>query len=460
MNGGYGSNGGRPSRTAAPPSAPTQLGQPRPMTPPGGVSRAPESARTYVHGHPRLGSNPPMPVAQQPQPQPQYAQPSHHAQTYVHQIPPQHVARQAYPQQYSHPHQPQRSHYPSPPPMPQAMPQVHVQPLPPLPHVPPQPAHQPAPPSVKKPAEKIEATSKSKRPKAVAHVGDPQLGFRFKLTFDDGHVENMLVDAERALIGSAAHCEVRLPAEISAHEHVEVYAHEGAVHFATKPLAHDNLPLLDGDAAMEGTWGSGSTLEIGGVSMTIELVSLGMAKAKPPIWALFVVIPAIAITAVGIALARPVDRGLPPVPEAPVLIGPKDAKCPDLAAEQKANLAKEHLRVALSLRERSPFAPQEGYEAVLRFEIAAACFRATGDQEQAKDSDDAADVLRVKLEEDYRVRRVRLEHAYRTHQVHAAKRELVVLIPMTAHKKGAYTDWLAAVDRAATLEIQEQGRLQ
>jgi hypothetical protein len=467
-------NGGR---RGAPNSAPTQLGAPRGNTPQGGVhrsatpqggvhrsptpqggvhhnhDRAPDSARTYVHGHPRIGSNPPPAPA--PAARPQYA-PSHHAQTYVHQMPPAHAQQQ----------------YSSPPAMPRAVPQAYAQPLPPLPppppmpvqlhpHVPPQPAHQPPPPSAKKREahDKREDTAKRKRP-AVAQLGDPQLGFRFKLTFGDGHIENMLVDAERALIGSAAHCEVRLPPEIAAHEHVEVYAHEGAVHFATKPIARDNLPSLDGVAAMEGTWGTGSTLRIGDVSMTIELVSLGMQKAKPPVWALFVAIPAIALTAVGIALARPVDRGLPPVPEAPVLIGPKEGKCPDLAPEQKTALANEKLRVALAKRERSPFAPQEGYEAVLLFEGAAACFRATGDGEQAKDADDAADLLRVKLEEDYRVRRVRLEHAYRTHQVHAAKRELVVLVPMTAHRKGPYTEWLAAVDRAATLEIQDQGRLQ
>lgn len=403
------------------------FGRPRPSAPP-------DSARTYVHGHPRFGSNPPVPVAPVASmpPTPHYV---------PHQPPPQpHVAQYApqYPQHVQPSHHPQAP-YPSPPPMP-----VQVRP-----HVPPQPAHQPPPPSVKK-----------KPAPAAAPSGDPQLGFRFKLTFGDGRVENMLVDADRALIGNAAHCEVRLPPEMVAHEHIEVFAHEGAVQFATKPNARDNLPALDGTATMEGTWGTGSTLRIGDVSMTVELVSLGMAKAKPPIWALFVAIPAIALTAAGIALARPVDRALPPVPEAPVLIGPKDAKCPDVAADQKVPLANEKLRVALAMRERSPFVPQDGYEAVILFETAAACFRGANEQEQAKDADEAADILRVKLDEDYRVRRVRLEHAYWNHQVNAAKRELVVLIPMTAHRKGPYTEWLAAVDRAATLEIQDQGKLQ
>jgi hypothetical protein len=154
-----------------------------------------------------------------------------------------------------------------------------------------------------------------------------------------------------------------------------------------------------------------------------------------------------------------VDRGLPPIPEAPVLVGAKDAKCPDVLPEQRPVLANEKLRVALAKRERSPFAPEEGLEAIALFEVGAACFRLAGSAQSAMESDDAANVLRTKLDEDYRLRRVRLEHAYRTHQTHAVKRELAVLIPMTSHRRGPYTEWLAWLDRAATLELEQQGRL-
>ena len=290
-------------------------------------------------------------------------------------------------------------------------------------------------------------------------AGDPQLGFRFRLVHADGRQEQMLVDAERALIGSASHCEVRLPPETAVHEHVEVFAHEGAVHFATRPHALLDLPALDGVATAEGRWQAGSALRIGDVQMYVELVSLGMTKAKPPIWALLVAIPAIAITAVGVALARPVDRGLPPIPEAPALVSEKSAKCPDLAPEQRPVLAAEKLRVALAKRERSPFAPQDGFDAITLFELSAACYRAAGKPEQATEPDGNAHLLRVKLDEDYRLRRVRLEHAYRTHQTGAMKRELAVLIPMTSHRRGPYTEWLGALDRAATMELEQRGRL-
>ncbi len=289
--------------------------------------------------------------------------------------------------------------------------------------------------------------------------GDPQLGFRFRLVYPDGKTEQMLVDTERALIGSASHCEVRLPPETATHEHIEVFAHEGAVHFRTRPYALLVLPVLDNVATVEGRWQPGAALRIGEVQLYVELVSLGMAKAKPPIWALLVAIPAIAITAVGVALARPIDRGLPPIPEAPALISANESKCPELAPEQRTVLAAEKLRVALAKRERSPFAPQDGFEAIILFELSAACYRAAGKPELGTEPDDNAHLLRVKLDEDYRLRRVRLEHAYRTHQTNAVKRELAVLIPMTSHRRGPYTEWLSFLDRAATQELEGRGRL-
>lgn len=293
----------------------------------------------------------------------------------------------------------------------------------------------------------------------TVQAGDPQIGFRFRIVYPDGRQEQMLVDAERALIGSATHCEVRLPPEIAAHEHVEIFAHERAVHFATKPMARSHLPILDNVATVEGRWASGSCLRLGNIQLYVELVSLGMAKAKPPVWALLVAIPAVAIAVTVVALTRQANAGLAPIPEAPAILAAKSAKCPDLANEQRVAFATEKHRVAVAKRERSPFAPQEGFDAINLFEQAAVCYRAAGQAEEAASDDASADALRVKIDEDYRLRRVRLEHAYRTHQIGPAKRELSVLIPMTAHKPGPYTEWLSALDRAANREIQDRGRL-
>lgn len=288
---------------------------------------------------------------------------------------------------------------------------------------------------------------------------EPQRGFRFRVKHPDGRSEQLLVDAERALVGNAAHCEVRLPSETAAHEHVEVFAHEGAVHFVAKREPGIAPPVLSGVPALEARWPPGAILRVGDVELEVELVSLGMPKAKPPIWALLVAIPLVVLTAVGIAVARPRDKGLPPIPEAPAILAPNDARCPDLSAEQRVVLATEKHRIALAKRERSPFAPQEAFEAIALFELSAACFRAAERPELAAEPEAAARMLRERTEEEYRLRRLRVEHAYRTHQLVTLKRELAVLIPMTAHRRGPYTEWLSFLDRAATAEIDDGRRI-
>jgi hypothetical protein len=292
-------------------------------------------------------------------------------------------------------------------------------------------------------------------------ANDPQIGFRFRLTHPDGKQETLVVDAERALIGSAAHCEVRLPGEVAAHEHVEVVANDGAIHFATRPYGlRMHLPLLDGVALVEGRWEKSSTLAVGNVQMTVEIADLSTTRAKPPVIGPVIgAVSILAMVAIG-ALARPRPAGDPPVPPAPTLLPPKEAAtCQNVAPDQRQPLAAEKLRVALAKRERSPFVPADGFEAVVLFESAAACFRSASLPNEAREADQMADALRLKLDEDYRIRRVRLEHAYRIHATPVVKRETAVLIPMTAHARGPYTEWLLALDRAATVELEEKGHL-
>jgi hypothetical protein len=290
---------------------------------------------------------------------------------------------------------------------------------------------------------------------------DPLIGFRFRVTHPEGRIETLLVDAERALIGSAAHCEVRLPPEAAAHEHIEVYAHSGAIYFATRPYGLSaRLPTLQGATAIEGRWDKGAVLALGDVQMSVDLIELGPPKARPPYWALLGLVPAVALIVVAGALARVSAPTDPPIPEAPLLLPPKEPiACPNVSAEQRSTLAAEKLRIGLAKRERSPFSPQDGLEAVVFLETAAGCYRASGMTNDAAQVDRAADVLRDKLDEDYRLRRVRLEHAYHVHDVPAVKREVLALIPLTSQRRGPYVEWLKALDRVATAELDKKSAL-
>jgi hypothetical protein len=289
---------------------------------------------------------------------------------------------------------------------------------------------------------------------------DPQVGFRFRLLHPDGRQEVMVVDAERALIGSAAHCEVRLPRELAAPEHIEVYANERIIQFASRVRDPGGFPLLNGARVSEGQWAPGSVLAVGNVRLMVELVDMAIPRARAPVWALFALIPLVVLTVGALAYARGPKTADAPIPEAPALLPDKaSAVCPHVANEQRPALAMEKERIALAKRERSPFAKEDGIEAVSYFESAAACYRASGQPREAVQAEQNAAALRVKLEEEYRLRRVRLEHAYKLHDPVAVKRELAILIPMTAHRRGPYTEWLASLNRAATAELDQKGKL-
>jgi hypothetical protein len=52
---------------------------------------------------------------------------------------------------------------------------------------------------------------------------------RFDIRHADGRAESLLLDADRVLIGSGAHCEIRLPLDQAAVEHVLIEAPGGIV---------------------------------------------------------------------------------------------------------------------------------------------------------------------------------------------------------------------------------------
>jgi hypothetical protein len=281
-------------------------------------------------------------------------------------------------------------------------------------------------------------------------------GLRFHVRYGDGRVEQLVVDAERALIGSAAHCEVRLPTESAAPEHVEVFASDGRVHLTARP--NERPPVLDGVPCLTGPWQKGRVLTIGAATLTVESVELGQkVKTRSPFW-LLAPVPFI-VLAVTFFFATAAAGAPPAVPDAPKLFDAPLTTCPTAAGpDQLRALAGEKLRLGSAKRERSPFSVHDGVEAVPLFESAAACYRVARLPDVERSATGSATALRQKLEEEYRVRRVRLEHAYRLNDLVAAKRELNVLIPMLSHRPGPFLDWMKWLDRAAAVEIDRRAR--
>lgn len=278
-----------------------------------------------------------------------------------------------------------------------------------------------------------------------------EVGLRFHLRDAAGRVETLLVDSPSVLIGSASHCEVRLAG--AAHEHVEVVAVNGVAYIETRPGAPP--PLLDGAPCVAGPWAPTSQLDLGSDSLFIEVIDLAPKRnTRSPLWAL-VPVPVLAAFAIALT-ARSAPAAEAVVPPAPPLLDPVVTTCPAAIAPTLPAYAAERARIGYAKRERSPFSPADGIEAVSLLETAAACYHAAGLVNEEREVTGAARSLRSRLEEEYHVRRVRVEHAFNVGDPFAAKRELTFLIPLIAHRRGAYVDWLGSVNRYANQALDER----
>ncbi|HET9934803.1 MAG TPA: hypothetical protein VFQ35_29060, partial [Polyangiaceae bacterium] len=88
----------------------------------------------------------------------------------------------------------------------------------------------------------------------------------FQLRFADGRRQTLTVDSPSALLGSGAHCEVRLPPEDAAAEELQVTLTPGGLIGSARRL--DRAILLDGAPFVEGRILPGSELTIGGTTVT------------------------------------------------------------------------------------------------------------------------------------------------------------------------------------------------
>src|SRR5437879_2277683 len=99
------------------------------------------------------------------------------------------------------------------------------------------------------------------------------------LKYPDGRREQLSVDADRALVGSGAHCEIRLPVEHAAVEHLVVEARQGVVFGEARSL--EPAPTVSGVPFTQGRLLPESLIKIGDVELSISLMHIsGDAEAK------------------------------------------------------------------------------------------------------------------------------------------------------------------------------------
>jgi len=287
-------------------------------------------------------------------------------------------------------------------------------------------------------------------------------GLKFHIRYPDGKIEELVIDSDRVLVGSGAHCEIRLPPEEAAVEHVAIHA--TAEGLQAQARAAQPYPTLNGMPFAQTALPAGAVLGVGRVQIALSMIEVTDAAAmitrrKQRTSPITYVLALLALPLAGYLLLVEDEEEVAPKPpdEFPALWDAPITSCTQQTADQASALAAEKLALASARRERRPFRVQDGVAAVPLYETAAACFRAAENSEQAREAAEAASHLRKEMDSDYRTHRVRLEHALSVSDLQTAHREARVLIALTEGRQGEYVTWLSNLDRKLQLKFGRKG---
>jgi hypothetical protein len=273
---------------------------------------------------------------------------------------------------------------------------------------------------------------------------------QFDIRHPDGRRESIVVEGERAMIGSASHCDVRLPMDQAAYEHVLIESFSGTLRAQTKadhpPATINNMPLTASALSTD------SVLGIGRIRLFVTFVpDLGepgnlrtkeKSKSNP-----MVQLGLVALFGLCAYLLLAEDEApiAPPPAQAPELFAATVPSCPQSDPSAAHAFGLEQCELGDTKRERLPFAVKEGVEAVSLFEVGAACFRKAGVENDARYAEEIATGLKRQLVDDFRARRIRLSHVLAVHDYELARKDVQVLSALTEGKKGPYVEWLRQV---------------
>lgn len=289
-------------------------------------------------------------------------------------------------------------------------------------------------------------------------------GLKFDIRHPDGRIEEVRIDGDRALIGSGAHCEIRLPVDQAAIEHVLIQANPAGV-FA-EARSFQPAPTINGGQFTRSQLVPGSVLGIGYVQIVVSVVELaGQAaqaaqkenKISPMTLIMTAVIMPVGLYIIFFSDPADSDTGVPPR-EIPELWAEPVAACPQQQREQALAIAEDRFAIGVAKQERRPFHVQDGVAAVPLFETAAVCFKVAGETAAAKDAGERADKLRRSIADDFRTHRVRLEYAISRKNYETAQKEVRVLLDFLEGQQHDYVNWLSAIERKLKIKYGDQKR--
>jgi hypothetical protein len=271
-------------------------------------------------------------------------------------------------------------------------------------------------------------------------------GMLFEISYAEGRRESVRIEGARASIGSASHCDVRLPLEDAGSQQLRVTIEGGEPLF--QALIAAPAAALDGAVLVPGEKRRGGELCIGGVRLTARSLSRGhaaparvRAAAGRPLW-----VPALAaclvLASLGLLARRRAIGGDPALDPELKLFSRGAPSCPRHEPLQALAYARQQRDLAESQQERLPFVAEEGLSAVVCFQTAAACFSTGGAPALAEQASSAAERLKGALEDDFRARRLRLSRMLLVGDRELARSDVAWLRALLRGKSGAYVRWL------------------
>jgi hypothetical protein len=277
-----------------------------------------------------------------------------------------------------------------------------------------------------------------------------------------GAIQVLEVQADRALVGSGAHCDLRLAPDEAAVEQLVIEARDEEVHASVRSL--EPQCRMNGAPFLEGRLTPDSLVEVGGVALRVVLAELKDTKkpvkrsssATPP-W-----VQALGLLGVGAGLffatrtPEEADSVLAEAVSPPALFSTAAVACPQSDPAAARSLAEQEAEDAESKAERAPFYPGDGLVAVRLYQRAAACHERAGDADTAREEREAARLLSRQLSDELHVRHVRLERFLTQQKYDEVERELPTLAEFVRDKSHPYAHWLSAVKRE--LAVQKNAR--
>jgi hypothetical protein len=279
-----------------------------------------------------------------------------------------------------------------------------------------------------------------------------------------GKVEVLEVQADRALVGSGAHCDVRLMPDEAAVEQLIIEARDEEIF--VKVCSFEPPSLLNGAPFVEARLSADALIEMGQVALRVKRIAL-TESAKPRAKAGSETHPMIqALALVGLVFGfyfvlnhKPsFDSALDNVVSPPALFAHKPAECAQSEQEAARAQAEESVRDAENKRERSPFYLRDGLAAVLAYERAAGCFERAGLTSEAREARVAATSLADRMRDEQHVRHVRIERFIAQEKYDALRHEVLLAAELVQDKGGPYAAWLSALARETELRRDDARR--